>query len=37
MYAAKATGGNRVTLARRQGSDPLRLAEPPPEEQRRAS
>jgi PleD family two-component response regulator len=37
MYAAKAAGGNRVTLARGQGSDPLGLAEHPSAEQRRAS
>jgi hypothetical protein len=34
MYAAKAAGGNRITLARRPVGDPLTLADPPREERR---
>ena len=29
MYAAKAGGGNRITVARGPGSDPLALADQP--------
>ena len=37
MYAAKAGGGNRITLARGPARDPLALADHAPREQRRAS
>ena len=37
MYAAKAGGGNRITVARGPGSDPLALADHAEREERRAS